>query len=133
MKFIDSYADSADGRSCVIVEHKNKRYKGIAKCHPEDTFSEYTGCRYAEERAQIKALKEEWKEKKAKCEECRKFVKAITQYKNFDSTSDTAKAMYRQLNRRIKEVNDLADKITRKEINLKLSMRQKDKIDKKTN
>ena len=39
------------------------------------------------------------------------FVKSLEGYAKFDKNSDTAKVIYRQLNRRIKRVNDLTDQI----------------------
>ena len=132
MKFIDSYTKIEDGLSTVIVEHKKEKYSGVAHCHPDDNFSEFTGCRYAHERAEIKALKAEWRQKKHDCEECRKFLIAVSQYANFDKESTTAKAMYRQLNRRIKEVNRLAEEISKKEFNLRIAMRQQDMVTKKS-
>lgn len=127
MKFIDSWTND-EKISCVTVKYRNNYYEGRAYLHPEDDWSEFTGCRYAHERAEIAALKDEWKEKKAACEECRKFVNMVTQYKNFDKDSPTAKAMFRQLNRRIKEVNTLANIISKRQFNLNVMMRQQDEF-----
>lgn len=124
MKFLDSYTFKDKGFSAVYVTHRGKNYEGTAKCHPDDNWSEFTGCRYAEQRAEIKALKDEYHQKKEACEECRKFVRAVSQYKNFDKESPSAKAMYRQLNRRIKEVNNLADIINKREMDLRIAIRQ---------
>ena len=128
MQLLFSYFDEKIGESIVVVKHKKQAYEGIARLHPEDSkkASKYTGCRYAELRAEIKALKEEHKKERATCEEIRKFVGACGQYKNFDKTSPTAKAMYRQLNRRIKRVNDLADLINKKMSDLETAIRQKE-------
>ena len=128
MKFIDSWTNEACKVSTVEIEHMGKPFTDYAYCHPDDEWSEFTGCRIAETRATIQALKYERTIKIKKCEECRKFVKAVEQYKNFDKTSSTAKAMYRQLNRRIKEVNDLTDLINNIELNLKASIRFKNKL-----
>lgn len=124
MQFIDSWIARDKGLSKVIIKYKGKIYIGSATCHPEDHFSEFTGCRYAEMRAEIMALKTEYKQKKHDCEECRKFVRAVSQYAQFDPKSPSARAMYRQLNRRIKEVNKIAEEIGRKEFNLQLAIRQ---------
>ena len=126
----DSVYIEETGQSFCTVEYKKKTYTGTANLHPEDKEaglgSKYTGCRYAEMRAEIKALKTEYKIAKAACEECRKFVKACTQYKNFDKNSPTAKAMFRQLNKRIKQVNKLADKINKKIADLNTAIKQKE-------
>lgn len=132
MQLIESYFNETLGKSISVVKHRKKQYYGYAWIHPEDKeiASKYTGCRYAEMRAEIKALKAEHKKEKAACEECRKFVKACSQYKNFDKDSSTAKAMYRQLNRRIKRVNDLADQINQKVQDLEIAIKQKDIVHK---
>lgn len=131
MKLHYSMADESEGESFVIIEHKGHLYHGSAYCHPDDDWSKFTGCRYAEERAIIKALKREYQEKKAKCEECRKFVVAIQQYTKFNAEDPTAKAMFRQLNCRIKEVNKLADEISARELALKVAISQQDAFKKK--
>lgn len=131
MKFIDSFTTPSDGYSRVIVKHRGSYYSGDARRHPDDEWNEFTGCRYAEERAEIAALYDEWQEKKAKCEECRKFVVAVQQYANFNADDPSAKAMFRQLNRRIKEVNDLAEEISTRKFNLKIAIAQQDEFKKK--
>lgn len=128
MIFQDSKTDKEKGTSTVIIKHRKKLYSGMAKLHPEDNWSELTGCRYAEKRAEIKALKDELKQKKQDCESCRNFVKSIMCYKNFNKEDPTAKAMFRQLNRRIKEVNKLIDNINILELNLKIQIRQQNDI-----
>ena len=79
-------------------------------------------------RAQLKALKAERAFLLTKCEECRKFVKACSQCKGWDKNSTTAKAIYRQLNRRIKKVNALTDTINQLEWDLKIAIRQQETI-----
>ena len=108
------------GESYVIINYLDADFYGKAKCHPEDKeyMGEFTGKSYAYERACIKAMKYELALEKTKCEECRKFVKSCMSYKNFDKTSGTAKAMFRQLNIRIKEVNKIIDAINAKEMKL---------------
>ena len=131
MRFLDSGTVKETGYSTVVIEHKGNKYVGQAKCHPNDTFSEFTGCRYAQERAEINALKDEWKQKKHDCDECRKYLIAVSQYAGFDKESSTAKAMFRQLNRRIKEVNKLAEIISKKQFNLQVAIKQQDSFNSK--
>ena len=131
MIFMNSWTDEETGASKVLIRHRKHIYPGYAICHPDDEYSKYTGCRYAEMRAKIAALKAEHKQKKAACEECGKFVKAVSQYKKFNKEDPTAKAMYRQLNRRIKEVNKLVDKINQLEFDLKLAINQQVRIKKR--
>ena len=128
MHLLSSYFNPETGKSIVEVKHKKKIYHGVARLHPDDMdkASKYTGCRYAELRAEIKALKEEHKKEKIICEEIHKFVRACSQYKNFDETSPTARAIYRQLNRRINKVNKIADLINKKLSDLDIAIRQKE-------
>ena len=112
MKFIDSAYDPNTGMSVVIMQHLGEKFEGTAKVHPDDEKgSSYFGCQLAEIRATIKALKYERKLAKQKSDEALDFVKACQCYKIFNKDDNTAKLMYRQLNRRIKKVNDLTDKI----------------------
>lgn len=132
MILVESIFNKLNGTSTVIIKHKGEYFCGSAKLHPEDleNASKYTGCRFAEMRAEIKALKKDYKKAKASCEECRKFVKACIQYKNFDKESPTAKAIFRQLNMRIKQVNALADKINEKSMALEIAIKQKEIVHK---
>ena len=113
MKFISSEYASHLGRAIVTMQHLGKKFVGIANAHPDDAenASEYAGCALAELRATVRALKYERKIAKNKSDEALDFVKACEGYAKFDPESDTAKVMYRQLNRRIKRVNDLTDQI----------------------
>lgn len=126
--FVNSRTDSEAGWSLVIVKMGNMLFEGSAKRHPEDNWSDFTGCRYAEQRAEIKALKHFRNQKKNECEEIRKYVKSLEGYKDFDKESPTAKAVYKQLNIRIKEVNEIADEINKREFNLRLAIRQQDRL-----
>ena len=111
MKFLTSVYDKESGLSVVDIKHMGRLFTGIAKLNSEDkeTASEYAGCSYAEGRARIKALKYERKKLKEDAESCRKFIKACECYKNWDPSSPTARAAYRQLNRKIKKVNEITD------------------------
>lgn len=111
MKFIDSAYDPNTGMSIVIIQHLGIKFEGTAKVHPEDKGSNYFGCQLAEIRAKIKALKYERKLAKQKADDALDFIKSCEGYKKFNKEDDTAKVMYRQINRRIQKVNDLADKI----------------------
>lgn len=135
MKFLNSYTNKKVGISLVTIQYHNKNYTGKARIHPqdEDKWSEFTGCRYAETRAKIKALKEEHKKKKAACEECRKFVKAVMQYKNFNREDPSSFAMFRQLNRRINEVNKIAEQIGKLEFSLRIAIREQESVNNRIN
>ena len=113
MKFISSTYDKEKGYAIVEVQHLGYRFIGDAHAHPEDkaNWSEFAGCSYAETRAMIKALTYERTLAKNKADQAIDFVKSCECYAGFDKDSPTAKAMYRQMNQRIKRVNDLADEI----------------------
>ena len=113
MKFIKSCYDPDTGLSFVIMQHLGKKFVGEARLHPEDNenASRYAGCEYAEIRAAIKALKYERKIAKNKADQALDFYKSCIGYANFDPESNTAKVIKRQLNQRIKKVNDITDNI----------------------
>ena len=133
MRLVSAYYDENTGVSYATVVHSinglERRFEGIAKIHPEEeSKSRFTGCRYAEMRAQIKALKAERECLIWKCEECRNFVKACGQYKNWDKESPIAKVVYRQLNTRIKQVNELTNQINQLQWDLNIAIRQQSMI-----
>lgn len=113
MKFICSSYDPDSGLSTVVIQHLGVKFTGFAKRHPDDeaVSSELVGGTYAEMKATIKALKYERKLAKQKADEALDFVKSVEQYSKFNKDDAAAKSMYRQLNQRIKKVNDLADEI----------------------
>ena len=142
MKFIESGYNPTTGISYVVMQHLGKKFKGIAKLNPaESEGSSYAGCYYAELRAKIKALKYERTLAKQKSDMALDFVKSIEGYSKFNKEDPSAKAVYRQLNQRIKKVNDLADQINaiyeeldsairRRDIVTKAIDRKKSKMDK---
>lgn len=113
MKFISSNYDPEWGESFVEMQHLGIKFPGFANVHPDDkeNASEYAGCALAELRATLAALKYERRLAKKKSDEAIDFMKSCEGYAKFDKNSDTAKVMYRQVNRRIKRVNDLTDQI----------------------
>ena len=132
MKLIDAWFEESTGKSYATIEHLGRRYQGMSKLHPEEeNSSRFTGCRYAEMRAQIKALKFERELKIQKCDECRKFIKACSQYNGWDKESSTAKAIYTQLNKRIKEVDKLTNEINHLMWNLNITIKQQESVHKK--
>ena len=113
MKFISSEYDPYLGHAVVIMQHLGKKFTGVANVHPDDKehSSEFAGCRLAELRATVKALKYERAIAKEKSDEAIDLLKSCEGYNKFDKNSDSAKVIYRQVNRRIKRVNDLTDEI----------------------
>ena len=126
MKFINSDYDESTGVSTVTMQHLGKKFVEQAFLHPEDTKpSKYAGCRFAEIRAIIKALKYERALAKNKADMALDFVKSIECYAGFDKNSPEAKMMYRQLNKRIKRVNDITERINAAMQDLDISIRQR--------
>lgn len=125
-----SYFTEKTGTSSCTVQHRGKMYTGFAELHPDDAekASRFAGCELAEIRAEIKALKAELKQEREKCEEVRKFVIACTQYAKWDKEDPSAKVVYRQLNRRIKRVNQLVDMINERELKIMRLIGQRDAV-----
>ena len=112
MKFISSNYDEETGISEVIMQHMGKKFKGIARCHPEEEYpSQYAGCALAERRAVIKALKYERNKLKAETDSIIKFLKHCECFKDFNKEEKSSKIMYKTLNRKIDKVNRLTDLI----------------------
>ena len=130
MKFIDS--SYTNGISVVILEHKGKKFKGVALLHPEDKKknreSEIIGGIYAEDRAMIKALKYERQLLIQEAEACRKFITSCKQQKTWDNESPTAKTIYHQLNVKTKKINEITDEINQMILDLKREMIRRDVI-----
>ena len=98
--FRESWTDKETGFSAATVDYKGEIFFGSAHCHPDDEWSEFFGCSLAETRATIEAAKYELELCREDYKNCKNFVSAVTGYKNFDPSSPSAKAMYRQLNRK---------------------------------
>lgn len=110
MKFRDSFYK--DGKADVWVKHLEKIFLGRAFAHPEEENpSEFVGCEIAERRAVIEALKYERKIAKEELKKYQNFVKACECYKDWNKEDPSAKVVYRQLNRKIKRINDLTEEI----------------------
>lgn len=126
--FIESNFDEVTGESWVKVALNNQFYEGRSRISEEDKdkVSKYAGCRFAEMKAEIKALRDLRRKEKEKCDECKRFVKALECYKNFDKESKTARYVYRQLNRRIRNVNYLTELINKKREDFLIAINQRD-------
>lgn len=113
MKFISGSYDYNTGISTVVIQHLGIKFTGRAYLHPDDkeNVSSFAGCRYAETRAMIKALKYERMIAKNKADMAIDLLKSCQCYKNFNAEDATAKVLYRQINRRVKRVNELTDEI----------------------
>lgn len=131
MRFINSDACQMSGLSFVDVEHKGKIYTGWAERNYDDEWSEYTGCRYAHMRAEIKALKADYRQKKHDVKICEQFVAKIEQYTRFNAEEASARVMYRQLNMKRKELIRMGNEISKRESALKKAIEEQDKFNEK--
>lgn len=133
-KIYDSSYDTLNGVSTVsIQDSKGNIYTGISTLAEEDKpfASKYTGCRYAKEKAVIKMLKAERLEKKEECENLRKFIHQLQNFKNFDAETPTAKCVFRLMNRKIKEVNNITIEINKRLFELQQDFIKQDYINKR--
>lgn len=113
MKFISSSYDEKSGISTVTMQHFGRKFIGTAKFCSDDPnpSSEFVGCRFAEFKATIAALKYEREIAKIKAKEASDFVKSCSCYKEFDSENPVAKLMERQLKKRQQRVEDITKEI----------------------
>jgi len=110
MEFLKSEYNS--DKAYVWIRHLERTFRGAAYIHPqEENPSEFVGCEIAERRAVIKALKYERILAKKDLKKYQDFVKACECYKNWNKEDPSAKIVYRQLNRKLKRVNDLTEEI----------------------
>lgn len=125
---IDAVYGEATGVSFATIKYRGNEYTAFTKLHEEDKdkASKYAGCRFAEQKAQIKALKAELRNEKAKCDAIKDYIKSVCQYGTFDKDSPTAKAMFRQLNVRVKRVDALVDEINQMIQDYDTDIRQRD-------
>ena len=122
--------DKLDNSTYVYISHKGYDFVGRSRCHPDDVenFSDIVGGTYAEMRATIKALKFNRKLAKQEYKVCENFVKACLGYKNFDKESPTARAIFRQLNRKKKSIQAITNEINSIEKELQDDIVRRDKI-----
>lgn len=131
IKYRWSEADKELGCCTTAVKYGNKIYIGEAKLAEGDTWSEIFGCRIAEIRATIKALNAIIDTKRKEYKAIENFIKATTCYKNFDKESPTALCVYRQLNRKKVEIENLKMQRGKLKKFIKDSIEMREKIEKR--
>ena len=82
----------------VTIDYKGKIFEGESYCHKNDKYSYVFGGSLAEMRAVYHALQWETSKNKEYYDNLSKFCKSAMQQKNFDKESETAKAIFHQLN-----------------------------------
>ena len=101
-----------DNSTIVVLEHKGECFYGESMVAPEDKeyFSKLFGGRLAEARATREAVKYELAEARKELHTLDNLLKACSLTKKFDSTSPSAKVLYRQYNVKKKQVAALKDR-----------------------
>lgn len=116
MRVVHESYDPLQMRAVVTVRHKGKDFTAIAQCLPEDKefASELTGCRLAHLKAQIKALMYEHRELKKETNACINMMKQISTCKEWDypDCDPLTIRLEGYVNRKIRDVDKLADIIT---------------------
>ena len=110
IKFVESHANKESGCTEVVLSNNGELYRGYAQLAEGDNWSEIFGCRIAEIRATIKVLNDVILKKRGELETIENFISTVKCYKNFDNSSKTAACLYRQLNRKKKEIEHLKEK-----------------------
>lgn len=111
------YKEDCGSSFCVVESDRGYAYFGHARLHPDDAewASQFTGCRIAELRAELNALKDECQWAKAEYKFYKDFVTSCTQYKNWNPEEKSAKVVFRQLNRRRRAMEKAAAAVAEKE------------------
>ena len=127
-RFIDSTFDADTLISTATIEHGNCQYTGQTKVAKEDMdkISKYTGCRFAEMKAEILMLKDELRKAKFNYKICQDFIKSVSCLKSFDKESQSAKAAYHQLNKRKQAVEMLEIELETKRNDFLIAIQQRD-------
>lgn len=73
-KIVYEEFDEKNGISIVTIQNKYGRFTGIAKCHPDDSFSSYQGERIAATKANIEFLKFRIKQTNAEADGIKKLL-----------------------------------------------------------
>lgn len=115
------------GISDVVIKNKNGCFMGMATCHPEEeAISEYTGCRYAEIRANIKAVQYEKRMVNAAIKELEDFEKILKSLKGYNPNSIEARRLRRRIHEKKEERIFLQTAIIAMKNALKKAMDERD-------
>lgn len=118
-KFGYSYFDRDSGVSMVTIYTPVGKFTGKAHCHSLDVKSEFTGCRYAEYRARIKAMKELRKLTRERLVAVENLYKEMESCKGFNPKSIEARHTRRFKYELIHKCDRLNETITAMENGLK--------------
>ena len=122
MILTDASYDKETGVSKCTILHNGVKYYGEARLHPDDkdNWSSFLGCRIAEARATLKALKTEKKEKQQELHYYENFVKTLLSYNGVNLESKEYKIIKRIIWKKNKELQSLNGLIKYYEEEIKL-------------
>lgn len=108
------YWDEASHTATCVLTDGEKKYEGIAICHPDDydMESEKTGCEIAFKRAKISALRGYRDELKIRLKTLNQFYSTINQSKRFNENAYENKMLRRQtrlINFDLDTINEMID------------------------
>ena len=131
-KLIYANFNAETGISDVVIRNKNGTFMGIATCHPEEeAVSDYAGCRYAEIRANIKAIQYEKRMVNAAIKELEDFEKILKSLKDYNPNSVEARRLRRRIHEKKEERIFLQTAIIAMKNTLKRVMNERDELIKK--
>lgn len=109
MILTDASYDKETGVSKCTILHNGVKYYGEARLHPDDkdNWSSFLGCRIAEARATLKALKAEKKEKQQELHYYENFEKTLLSYKEVNTESKEYKTIRKIIWKKMKELQHL--------------------------
>lgn len=113
MKLIYSHFDMKTGESIVQIQNKYKIYTGKAYLHPDDLAyaSQYAGCRIAELRATIKALKDQLQQHKIALSALETLNKELQSYYSKDYNIKIQKHICKQIKYYTNEIKFIKEEI----------------------
>lgn len=108
-RIIDAGFNEDTGISHVIIQTPKGTFTGYSKLQEEDRpyVSKYAGCRYAEIKANIKAVNAEIQEAESQLSAFEKFYNNISESKRFDPESYEARKIRRQIYELQEKVSEL--------------------------
>ena len=117
------------GESEVAIKNKRGVFVGHAQCHPEEEApSDYAGCRYAEIRANIEAIKCEKRIVNFAIKELEDFEKILKSLKDYNPNSVEARRLRRRIHEKKEERIFLQTAIIAMKNTLKKVMNERDAL-----
>ena len=120
--------DEETGVSYCVLTDGQKKYTGIAICHPDDAdmASEKTGCEIALKRAEIDALRKYRDELKVSLKTLNQLYYSMNQSKRFNEKSYENRMLQRQIRQITFDLTTTKEMIANEEQNLRAYIKSKD-------